>query len=90
VVCVYVCLTLQQAVTGVMVDVPKLDTARTGRTAPVVIKGQDELVRKSKALFEAIGKGVLLRWVWVAVSMSAVGRLRDECAGCDCRLQANL
>lgn len=58
--CMYVCVWFcKQAVTGVLVDVPKLDTARTGRTAPVVIKGQDELVRKSKALFEAIGKGVL-------------------------------
>ena len=50
-----------QAVLGIMIDVPKQDAVRTARTAPLVIKGQEELVKRAKPLIESIGKGTR-RW----------------------------
>jgi hypothetical protein len=67
-----------------MMDVPKPDAVRTARTVPVTIKGQEDAVRKAKAVVESISKGALLcPWcvcVWLCVLVSAV--LAVTCGAC--------
>lgn len=42
---------------GVSVDVPKIDPTGMSRSSTIVVKGQEQPVKKAKVLFEALAKG---------------------------------